>query len=122
MPASTNGCSGNDIDATLDDEAATPVETQCAGSVPTILGTFTPNNPLSAFDGQSLAGTWRLTASDNVGTDVGTLTEWCLAPTATFPRGLQRRLRVGQHQRLVGGVHPCCPEDATPVEVSEAAP
>jgi subtilisin-like proprotein convertase family protein len=87
-PASTNGCSGNDIDATLDDEAATPVETQCAGSVPTIFGSFTPNNPLSAFDGQSLAGTWRITVSDNVGTDVGALTEWCLAPTASLSIGI----------------------------------
>ena len=88
VPASTNGCSGNNIDATLDDEAAAPVETQCAGTTPTISGSFTPNNPLSAFDGQSLAGTWRLTASDLVGSDTGMLTEWCLAPTTTLPVGV----------------------------------
>jgi extracellular elastinolytic metalloproteinase len=87
-PASTNGCSGNDIDATLSDEGATPVESQCAGSVPTILGTFSPNNPLSAFDGQTLAGTWRLTAADLVGADVGTVTEWCLAPAASLPAAI----------------------------------
>jgi extracellular elastinolytic metalloproteinase len=85
VPASTFGCSGNNIDATLDDEAAAPVETQCAGSVPTIAGTFTPNNPLNAFDGQSLLGTWRLTAADLAGTDIGTLTEWCLAPGLALP-------------------------------------
>lgn len=74
------GCSGNDINATLDDEAAGgTVESQCAGSVPTINGTFTPNNPLTAFDGQVRTGTWRLTVSDNAGIDTGTLTRWCIS-------------------------------------------
>ncbi len=88
VPASANGCSGNDIDATLSDEATSPVETQCAATVPTILGTFSPNNPLSAFDGQTLAGTWRLTVSDNAAADVGTVTEWCLAPATALPIGI----------------------------------
>jgi extracellular elastinolytic metalloproteinase len=74
------GCSGNDIDATLDDEASDPVENECEPAVPTIAGTFTPNNPLSVFDGQSLAGTWRMTVQDFAGGDTGTLVEWCLAP------------------------------------------
>lgn len=78
------GCSENHINATLDDEATSPVESQCAtsgGATPppyAIDGSFTPNNPLSAFDGQSLTGTWRLNASDRAGADTGTLTEWCL--------------------------------------------
>ncbi len=74
------GCSGNDIDATLDDEASDPVENECEPTAPTIAGTFTPNNPLSVFDGQSLAGTWRMTVQDFAGGDTGTLVEWCLAP------------------------------------------
>lgn len=74
------GCSGNDINATLDDEAAGgTVESQCAGSVPTINGTFTPNNALTAFDGQERAGTWRLTAVDAAGGDTGTITRWCIS-------------------------------------------
>ncbi len=73
------GCAGNDINATLDDEAAAPVESQCAGSAPTINGTFQPNNPLTAFDGLERAGTWRLTASDNAGADLGTVTRWCIS-------------------------------------------
>ncbi len=91
VPASTNGCSGNDINATLDDEAAGgAVETQCAGSAPTISGTFTPSNPLSAFDGQLRAGTWRLTVSDNAGADLGTLTRWCISGStaAALPDGV----------------------------------
>lgn len=57
-PATIFGCSGNDIDALLDDEATAPIEDECADATPTISGGFTPNNPLSAFDGESLAGTW----------------------------------------------------------------
>ncbi len=72
------GCSGNDILATLDDEAATAVEDECAGSVPTIAGSFIPNEALSVFDGMSTLGTWTLNVSDNGGGDTGTLNAWTL--------------------------------------------
>lgn len=75
------GCSGDNIDATLDDEATLPVETQCAAAVPTIQGTFTPNNPLAAFDGEFVAGTWQLTAIDASAGATGQLVEWCLGLT-----------------------------------------
>lgn len=78
-PASTYGCSGDDILATLDDEAVQPVENQCAGSVPTINGTFSPNNPLSVFDGQNSSGNWTLTVQDTyTGADDGTLNGWSI--------------------------------------------
>jgi subtilisin-like proprotein convertase family protein len=48
---------------------------------PAIAGTFSPNNPLSAFDGESIAGTWTLTISDRASGDEGTLNAWCLLPT-----------------------------------------
>jgi subtilisin-like proprotein convertase family protein len=79
VPASTYGCSGDNILATLDDEAAVPVENQCGGSVPTINGTFSPNNALSAFDGQSGNGTWVLQVIDNyTASDAGTLNGWSI--------------------------------------------
>jgi subtilisin-like proprotein convertase family protein len=81
VPASTYGCSGNNIVTTLDDEAATAVEGVCAGTTPTINGTFRPNVALSGFDGDSLSGTWTLKMTDSVSSDVGTLVSWCLAPT-----------------------------------------
>ncbi|MEW5870495.1 MAG: proprotein convertase P-domain-containing protein [Chloroflexota bacterium] len=81
VPASANGCSYNSIDATLDDEAASAVESQCSTTPPAIGGTFIPNNPLSAFDGQSSGGTWRLTISDRASADTGTLNQWCLSWT-----------------------------------------
>lgn len=75
------GCNGASIDATLDDEAASPVENECAGSTPTISGTFTPNNPLSVFDGENLSGTWSLNITDNASQDTGTLEGWCVLDT-----------------------------------------
>ncbi len=85
VPASTFGCSGDNIAATLDDQAASPVEGQCAAGTPTINGTFQPNNLLSAFNGQQLANTWTLNASDRAGGDTGTLTQWCLIATYGSP-------------------------------------
>jgi hypothetical protein len=87
VPAAAAGCAQNHVNATLDDEASQPVENQCAasaGATPppyAIDGAFTPNNPLSAFDGQNLASTWELNVSDRAGQDTGTLTQWCLIAT-----------------------------------------
>ncbi len=77
-------CTRDDIDAVLDDEGARDVQTECAnnGADPTVLSppSFVPNEPLAAFDGELLEGTWRLTVSDIVGLDTGVLQEWCLVP------------------------------------------
>jgi subtilisin-like proprotein convertase family protein len=79
VPASTYGCSGNNIAATLDDEASASVENQCASGTPTINGTFTPNNALSAFDGESSSGTWQLSVTDHfTSADSGTLNGWSI--------------------------------------------
>ncbi|MCP4361991.1 MAG: S8 family serine peptidase [Chloroflexi bacterium] len=77
VPASTYGCSIDDILATLDDEAAAAVENQCAGSPPAINGTFIPNNSLSAFDGENGNGTWLLEVTDHYTSgDSGSLNGW----------------------------------------------
>lgn len=82
VPASTNGCSANDVAVTADDEGADgTIESACAGTPPAVAGTRTPNEALSAFDGQDFAGNWTLTVSDNVGIDTGSLTRWCLLPS-----------------------------------------
>ena len=83
VPGTSFGCSGDNVDVTLDDAAATPVETQCAGSPPAISGTHAPNNPIAPFLGQAFAGTWSLTATDAASSDTGTLLEWCLVPETT---------------------------------------
>lgn len=43
---------------------------------------YRPNEPLSAFNGQSLAGTWTLTVIDHAGGDTGVLEGWSLLATA----------------------------------------
>lgn len=79
VPDSTYGCDGTDIDATFDDASETPVETECGGTVPSIQGVLKPNNPLAAFNGETVAGTWTINARDLAGGYEGTLDEWCLS-------------------------------------------
>ena len=85
VPNSTFGCSSNDIDAVLDDTATLPVEDQCNSLPPAIQGTFSPNNPLSAFNGEGFSGDWQLTAVDHASGDTGTLVEWCLLSDSFVP-------------------------------------
>jgi len=63
LPASTFGCSGNNVFVTFEDGAN---------------GSFQPVTPLASFKGTNLVGTWTLTVSDNIGGDTGTLDGWCL--------------------------------------------
>ncbi len=81
-PASTNGCSANDVAVTADDEGVDgTIEAACAAAPPAVGGVRTPNAALTGFDGQDFAGTWTLNVSDNAGADLGNLTRWCLLPT-----------------------------------------
>ncbi|MEO1574667.1 MAG: thrombospondin type 3 repeat-containing protein, partial [Pseudomonadota bacterium] len=79
------GCGGNDILATLDDDAAESVEDQCLTVGVAIEGTFAPNNPLGVFEGEALAGEWTLNVSDNAMIDFGTMKEWCMIPVVSAP-------------------------------------
>ncbi len=76
------GCSADNIDAILDDAAPSPVEGACP---PTGGTAYSPNQPLAGFNGESLAGTWRLTVLDGAGGDTGTLQSWCLLPATGGP-------------------------------------
>jgi len=69
------GCNENGMQITLDDAAATPIE-DCTGEngpYPAVTGSYFPNNPFSAFDGEDPNGTWILNISDNLGGDSGEL-------------------------------------------------
>lgn len=90
--ASAFGCGEDDILAVLDDEAATPAEDRCAASPPppaAINGSFSPTDPLSAFDGESGSGAWKLTVTDTAAGDTGTLNDWSLEFTCAgdMPQG-----------------------------------
>ena len=82
-------CQGDNINATLDDETLTPVDSLCTPAdaqtegMAAIAGAFMPSEPLSSFDFEPLAGTWRMTVVDNASADSGTLDQWCLLPATT---------------------------------------
>jgi len=80
-PASQYGCNGDDINVTLDDDAANTAEdfeTECGGAIPTISGTYQPIDALSVFNGEDAGGTWILTVSDAFGEDGGQLDSWSI--------------------------------------------
>lgn len=81
FPATSFGCSYNNIDAVLDDDAATFVEDACSTIEPALAGTLRPMEPLAAFNGQIGTGTWQLSVVDTTDSDSGTLNAWCLLPS-----------------------------------------
>ena len=74
------GCGEDNYDIVLDDEGTGgPIEDLCqVGMVSP--PNFTPNNPLSVFDGMDSAGDWTITVTDAepIGTDVGVFVSWSL--------------------------------------------
>lgn len=85
-----NGCGNDNIGAVLDDEAGSHAEDTCNATAPALSGRLKPLNALSAFDGQNLAGTWRLRVSDSAPDDTGHLVQWCLQPTIAGSAGNPR--------------------------------
>jgi subtilisin-like proprotein convertase family protein len=89
VPASTFGCSGDNMDNTFDDEGTINAENGCMNSTPAYPAgaTLIPNNPLSAFDGANINGTWTLLARDLVSADTGTVNTLCLQVPASTGGG-----------------------------------
>ncbi len=90
VPAIPNGgCGRDDVAATFDDASTRAAEDRCAiadvAPLATIDGSVKPSQPLSAFAGESIAGTWRLNVSDRAQDDTGALLGWCLAPNSLGP-------------------------------------
>ncbi|TNE69304.1 MAG: T9SS type A sorting domain-containing protein [Bacteroidetes bacterium] len=80
LPATGSGCNGDDLDLTLDDEAALTamqLENTC-GNQPAISGTYQPLESLDRFDNKSAQGVWVLEVSDNFPEDGGSVTAWNL--------------------------------------------
>ena len=75
------GCSGDDIDSTLDDDAeGGSVEDSCTtGPSGGSAGIFTPDpGSLADCNGEDVNGDWSMLVVDNAGGDTGTLDEWCM--------------------------------------------
>jgi hypothetical protein len=78
VPASLDGCGLDNVDLILDDEATNgPIENACETPLGAG-GPYTPDSPLSSFDGVDIGGTWRFHVSDAFPDDAGTLSQWCL--------------------------------------------
>jgi subtilisin-like proprotein convertase family protein len=72
-----NPCIAYDFyNVVLDDGAPHAIEYYC-GQAP-ISGSYKPNNPLSAFNGENPNGTWTLNVSDRFATVTGALDLWSL--------------------------------------------
>lgn len=86
-PATMNGCGLDDLEAVFDDAALRPAEDRCAEGPPfaAIDGSVAALGALSIFNGQNLAGTWRLNVSDRATQDAGALLGWCLRPNSQAP-------------------------------------
>jgi subtilisin-like proprotein convertase family protein len=81
VPEGTFGCSGDDIILTVDDDGTDgSLGGSCVtGGTPAYPpGNYTPDTPLSVFEGSPLPGDYVLTISDNAGGDTGTLNSWAL--------------------------------------------
>jgi subtilisin-like proprotein convertase family protein len=83
VPVDTEGCGGDNLQVTLDDEAiatADSLENSCNETAAiAISGTFKPVSSLSVLDGDNVTGLWKLLINDNYGGfDAGALTAWSL--------------------------------------------
>ncbi|MBI1225715.1 MAG: T9SS type A sorting domain-containing protein [Bacteroidetes bacterium] len=81
-------CSANDVLIDLDDQAVATNDdllNMCNSTSPAIAGTFRPQDPLSIFNGEPIAGNWVLTIHDDVNQDGGSLVSWGLDMCSTIP-------------------------------------
>lgn len=99
-------CGDNNMDVTFDDASSVNLQSHCAGTTPWYSGTARPSQPLSAFNGQSTAGTWTLTVTDNAGGDSGTLVDWDLITTPALTGTCQTcgGSQPSDYTYLVGGI------------------
>ena len=86
---SLGGATDLDGSYVFDDQAGTP---WIGPGNPVASGSYSPQNPLAAFNGQVAAGDWTLTILDNIGGDSGTLDLWQLILSAADPNIIQADL------------------------------
>lgn len=77
-----NNSGQNFCNTTLDDESAGASIQNVVPTQAPFTGSFKPNSPLSAFDGQNPNGTWTLNVSDRGAVDTGSVRTFSLIITA----------------------------------------
>jgi subtilisin-like proprotein convertase family protein len=85
-PSLTFGYNNDGFDIILNDAAAQAIESSSSGG-PTVTGSFRPNEPLAAFNGQDVFGAWTIWIADVQAQDIGVLKEWALYATQLPPTG-----------------------------------
>jgi subtilisin-like proprotein convertase family protein len=97
------GTGANFVNTTLDDQASTAIT---SGTAP-FTGSFKPSSVLSAANGKSPNGTWKLLVADTVTNNTGTLVNWSLKITtnATEPYDVTDNSGNYQFADLIGGTH-----------------
>jgi len=77
------GSGDNIIGCELNDSAANPI----SGATAPMTGSWRPESPLTAFNGQAPQGAWILSINDNAGGDTGYLKAWCITWYYSCPTG-----------------------------------
>ena len=82
FPDNSNGCSGDNVRAILDDEITLSAENQCDnGATYSLGGIFRPNQAFSSLAGEPADGDWTLRVADLSKNDTGSLKGWCVRVT-----------------------------------------
>jgi subtilisin-like proprotein convertase family protein len=109
LAAQRGGSGDNFTNTVFDDEAATAI----AGGAAPFTGSFRPEQLLSAADGDSGAGNWRLKAVDAAAQDTGTINSWTLnlvypnqacAPSGSPPPVPDSAIGTGMTASLMTGL------------------
>ncbi len=83
--ASRRGGTGdNFINTVFNDSAANPI----SSGTPPFAGSFRPESPLSAFNGQNQMGDWIFRVNDNAASDTGRVMNYCLTIRSNAPTGI----------------------------------
>lgn len=135
MTSNNGGAGGDNLNVVFDDDATTgyasaPTGTTHASSAPPYENTFAPEAAFSAFDGETLAGTWTLEMCDFYNADGGTYLRSDLTVTEALPNAdlsLDVTASVlnpttGSNTVLTYTVSNAGPENVTGVEVYAALP
>jgi len=103
-PAVQFGCDSDDIEAEFSDESAVPVEDACNATAPALSGVLRPDGALAAFDGESIAGVWRLQITDIEPRDVGSLDAWYISSGVETPTPTPSPTATPEPDGLIGDV------------------
>jgi subtilisin-like proprotein convertase family protein len=83
-PGGTGNSGNNFCNTVFDDGASSPIQSIAAAGNP-FSGSFTPQNPLSAFNGQNPNGTWTFIVADLAAVDTGNIRSFSLTIRTVTP-------------------------------------